>query len=178
MDVTTTKTEKARTQTPKPRPVIAWDDTCLDCDCGTSIAAHVDLGKRGQRCSTCGFTREDGQFCRAQWVRLTYANMLRADVFGELKARRDEDAKAFRERVEDLFGKRWNNCSGSSVRSFRGLRRRPRMDKHPQFFNDLAMYGRAQFDAKGKVVKASLGKGPTAPEFFDVTAAGSDGPRD
>lgn len=114
-----------------------------------------------------------------QWAKITYDNMLRAGVFPakDMKQKKGEDAKAYRERIERMVGARWG-CSGSSVRSFRGLRRRPRLDKHPQFFADLAKYGAARFNAKGELIESSLGKGPTPPEFFAVTAAGSDGPRD
>lgn len=105
-----------------------------------------------------------------RWARRTFENLVR-----HVGLARDEGEgiRAFRERCEDVIGKRWGYAR-ISMRALFGLYRRPSYEKCPKFYEDLAEFGRAEFDDHGRVVKGSLGKGPTVRQFLHVTPAGKD----
>lgn len=53
-------------------------------------------------------------------------------------------------------------------------RRRPSLRSCPKFYEDLRTYGGAQFDANGKLDRASLNRGPDELTFWRSTTPGSD----
>jgi hypothetical protein len=106
-----------------------------------------------------------------RWARQLYDNLVKH--LGIARAE-DETATVFRERAQSEIGARWDGYSGTSIRAFFNFVRRPSFNTGPKFYADLVEFGRAKFDAKGKVIPESLNKGPAVRQFLDVTPIGKE----
>lgn len=111
---------------------------------------------------------------KKRWAKLVYDNKIRIEV--KLRKRERESNREHRERVEAEVAREYG-CGVSTLRAFKNLRRRPRLDRHPKFFDDLRKYGSAKFTKTGEVREETLGRGPDPEEFFADTPPGSDEPR-
>lgn len=76
--------------------------------------------------------------------------------------------------IEGAVCLRWNGCSHHTFNSFMNGRRKPTLESHPKFFDDLRTYGAAKFGEDGVLDPSTLDLGPDYITFRRISSSRAD----